>query len=1045
MKQTKTFILALASVSKRRLMSFLALTLCTVMYAQQEITGTVTDAMGPVIGATVMEKGTSNGTVTDFDGNFKLKVQAGKTLVFSYIGYKSQELPAKDGMQVSMEENAKELAEVVVTGYTTQRKADLTGAVAVVQTKDLKTSSDTDPMRALQGKVPGMTITSDGSPVGAGTVRIRGIGSFNSSQDPLFIIDGVPTTTNLNTLNMNDIESMQVLKDAASASIYGSRAANGVIVITTRSGKKGDKIKVDFSANLTAQFYNKQSMMKLSNSAEYATAMAQAAMNDGLNPEQYANNYGLTLHADKGTPISAYNPATGKMEDFIVNGRYDGYLNEKHSMRYSDTDWLDAISRTGFSQSYDLSLSGATDKFSALFSAGYKNNNGILKFTDFESFSGRINTTYKINEIVTVGENATITYSNQVNSFPLENALKMSPTLPIYEEDNTTFSGPVGGMSDRQNPLRELYDNRDNRLKMWRVFGNAFVNITPLKGLTLRSNFGLDYWSEFIHSVTYTWHSDVVNNSTPSANLGNKNSIKWTWSNTANYNFNILGEHTFNILAGLELHKDVEERSSAYAQMYALENYNYMWPDAATGTQRAGGIREGYNLVSIFGKVDYNWKDLVLASFTIRRDGSSRFGQNNRYGTFPAFTLGYRLSQNLKQEWLDDLKIRASWGQTGNQAISNYARFGLYAATYGGGRNESTAYDLYLQGSGTFPSGFRATQAQNDNLKWETTEQWNGGLDFTMFRNSLYGSMDIYVKKVKDMLINPAYLGSMGEASWLNGPSLQNWGMEFQLGYRHTTSYGLRYNVNGNLDFYRSKVTYLPETTTGSYVHTAKENLVESGRPYGSIVGYVVDGLFQNREEVLASGQENARVGGLKYADLDGNGIINEQDQTWIFNPVPNFSWGLNVELGYKDFDFTMFWQGVAGQDVYNDQKFQTDFYSITDAGSNKGNRMLDAWTTANTGSSIPALTTNNVGNENRTSTYFVENGSYAKLRQVQIGYNLPNKLLEKVKMTSARVYVSGHNLLTIKTSSLTCPDPENPRWMYPNSTSISFGIQTSF
>ena len=1047
MKQTKTFILALASVSKRRLMSFLALTLCMVMYAQQEITGTVTDAMGPVIGATVMEKGTSNGTVTDFDGNFKLKVQAGKTLVFSYIGYKSQELPAKDGMQVSMEENAKELAEVVVTGYTTQRKADLTGAVAVVQTKDLKTSSDTDPMRALQGKVPGMTITSDGSPVGAGTVRIRGIGSFNSSQDPLFIIDGVPTTTNLNTLNMNDIESMQVLKDAASASIYGSRAANGVIVITTRSGKKGDKIKVDFSANLTAQFYNKQSMMKLSNSAEYATAMAQAAMNDGLNPEQYANNYGLTLHADKGTPISAYNPATGKMEDFIVNGRYDGYLNEKHSMRYSDTDWLDAISRTGFSQSYDLSLSGATDKFSALFSAGYKNNNGILKFTDFESFSGRINTTYKINEIVTVGENATITYSNQVNSFPLENALKMSPTLPIYEEDNTTFSGPVGGMSDRQNPLRELYDNRDNRLKMWRVFGNAFVNITPLKGLTLRSNFGLDYWSEFIHSVTYTWHSDVVNNSTPSANLGNKNSIKWTWSNTANYNFNILGEHTFNILAGLELHKDVEERSSAYAQMYALENYNYMWPDAATGTQRAGGIREGYNLVSIFGKVDYNWKDLVLASFTIRRDGSSRFGQNNRYGTFPAFTLGYRLSQNLKQEWLDDLKIRASWGQTGNQAISNYARFGLYAATYGGGRNESTAYDLYLQGSGTFPSGFRATQAQNDNLKWETTEQWNGGLDFTMFRNSLYGSMDIYVKKVKDMLINPAYLGSMGEggASWLNGPSLQNWGMEFQLGYRHTTSYGLRYNVNGNLDFYRSKVTYLPETTTGSYVHTAKENLVESGRPYGSIVGYVVDGLFQNREEVLASGQENARVGGLKYADLDGNGIINEQDQTWIFNPVPNFSWGLNVELGYKDFDFTMFWQGVAGQDVYNDQKFQTDFYSITDAGSNKGNRMLDAWTTANTGSSIPALTTNNVGNENRTSTYFVENGSYAKLRQVQIGYNLPNKLLEKVKMTSARVYVSGHNLLTIKTSSLTCPDPENPRWMYPNSTSISFGIQTSF
>ena len=1033
---------------RRFLTSTLLIFASTIIYAQTELTGSVVDENGEgVIGATVKEKGTTSGTVTDFDGNFKLKVEAGTMLVVSYIGYDNVEVAAAPGMKVQLKENASELAEVVVTGYQSQRKADLTGSVAVVKTNDMKTSSDTDPMRALQGKVPGMTITSNGSPVGTGTIRIRGGGSFNSSQDPLFIIDGVPTTTSLNTLNMNDIESMQVLKDAASASIYGSRAANGVIIITTRNGKKGDKVKVDFSANLTTQFYNKQTMMKLANTSEYATAMAQAAMNDGLDPEQYANNYGLTLNAANGKHIQAYDPATGQMRQFIVNGLYDGFMNSKKTMRFSDTDWLDAISRTGFLQSYDLSLSNATEKSSALLSFGYKKNNGILKYTDFESFSGRINTSYKVNKIVSVGENATITYSNQVDCQPLENALKMSPTLPVYEEDGKTFSGPVGGMSDRQNPLRELYHNRDNRLKMWRIFGNAYVNLQPVKGLTLRSNFGLDYWSEFIHSVTYTWHSDVVNNSTPSANLGTKNSVKWTWSNTANYKFNIGADHNFIVLAGMELHRDVEERSSAYAQMYALENYDYMWPDAATGTQRAGGIREGYNLVSFFGKLDYNWKDLVLASFTIRRDGSSRFGENNRYGTFPAFTLGYRLSENLKQEWINDLKLRASWGETGNQAISNYARYGLYAATYGGGRNESTAYDLALAGSGIFPSGFRATQSQNNNLKWETTEQYNLGIDFTLFGSSVYGTMDAYIKNVKDMLINPAYLGSVGEggASWLNGPSLRNWGMEFALGYRGTTDFGLKYNVNGNLDFFRQRVTYLPETTTGSYVHTAKENLVEAKKPYGSIVGYVVDGLFQNREEVLAGGQENAPVGGLKYADLDGNGIINEQDQTWIFNPIPDFSWGLNFELGYKDFDFSMFWQGVAGQDVYNDQKFQTDFYSITDAGSNKGNRMLDAWTTANTGSNIPALTTNNVGNENRTSTYFVENGSYAKLRQVQIGYNLSDNLLKKVRMSSARVYISGHNLLTLKSSSLTCSDPENPRWMYPNSTSFSIGIQTSF
>ena len=638
---------------KKLFLSLLALLTSTIMYAQSEISGTVVDVTGEtVIGATVMEKGTSNGTITDFDGNFKIKVATGKTLVFSYIGYETQELPAQNGMQIVMKDNAKELAEVVVTGYQTQRKADLTGSVSVVETKELKTSSDTDPMRALQGKVPGMTITSNGSPVGAGTVRIRGIGSFNSSQDPLFVIDGVPTTTNLNTLNMNDIESMQVLKDAASASIYGSRAANGVIIITTRSGKKGDKVKVDFSANLTAQFYNKQSMMNLSNTAEYATAMAQAAMNDGLDPEQYANNYGLTLHAQDGVKIQAYNPATGEMQAFTVNGKNGGYLNDARTMRFSDTDWLKEISRTGFSQNYDLSISNATEKSSALFSFGYKKNNGILKYTDFESFSGRINTSFKVNKIITVGENATITYSNQVDLQPLENALKMAPTLPVYEEDGETFSGPVGGMSDRQNPLRELYHNRDNRLKMWRIFGNAFVNIQPVKGLTLRSNFGLDLWSENIHSVTYTWHSDVVNNSTPSANRDAKTSVKWTWSNTANYNFNIGVDNSFIVLGGIELHRDVEDRSKAYAQMFALENYDYMYPDAATGTQRAGGIQEGYALVSFFGKIDYNWKDLLLASFTIRHDGSSRFGENNRYGTFPAATLGYRISQHLGQDWI---------------------------------------------------------------------------------------------------------------------------------------------------------------------------------------------------------------------------------------------------------------------------------------------------------------------------------------------------------------------------------------------------------
>ena len=344
------------------------------MYAQTNgIGGTVTDNTGePIIGASVKVKGSSNmGTVTDIDGNFKLNVKPGETLIISYIGCKDQEVKAGENLKIVLEDNSEVLGEVVVTGYQVQRKADLTGSVSVVSAKDLKSSADTDPMRSLQGKVPGMTITTDGSPIGTGTVRIRGIGSFNSSQDPLFVIDGVPTTTALNSLNMNDIESMQVLKDAASASIYGSRAANGVIIITTKRGKKGSKLNVDFSTNLTAQFYNSQSMMKLCNTSEYATAMAQAALNDGIDPVAYARNYGLDLNATTGRTIKAYDPATGNYNSYTVNGAYDGYINAKKTMRLSDTDWLDEISRTGFMQSYDLSLSGATDKFTGLFSAGY--------------------------------------------------------------------------------------------------------------------------------------------------------------------------------------------------------------------------------------------------------------------------------------------------------------------------------------------------------------------------------------------------------------------------------------------------------------------------------------------------------------------------------------------------------------------------------------------------------------------------------------------------------------------------------------------------
>ena len=704
---------------RKMFLSLALLLTSTIMYAQSEISGTVVDTSGEaVIGATVKEKGTSNGTITDFDGVFKLKVNEGAVLVISYIGYQTQELPAQQGMKVTLKDDSEVLAEVVVTGYQVQRKSDLTGSVGVVETKDFK-ASNPDPMSSLQGKVPGMTIRTTGSPSGEADVHIRGIGSMGgSSTTPLYIIDGMPYSGSLNSLNASDIETMQVLKDAASASIYGSRAANGVIVITTKKGKKGDKVNIDFNASISASWMTQK--MKLLNGQQYATALVQAALNDGKNPNDYAQNYGLSLNVADGTPISVYNPATGVYDSYSVGGFYDGYMNAKKTMLYSNTDWVDEIGRTGFTQNYDLSFSKATDTGSSLFSFNYKKALGVLKHTDFENFSARFNSSYKINSIVTVGENATFSYSNSVDCAPLENALKMAPTLPVYEIDGVTFSGPVGGMSDRQNPMRELYHNKDNRLKKWRIFANAYVDITPIKGMLFRSNFGIDYTNGYIRSLQHTFDSDVVKTSTSASTMSQNHSTKWTWSNTLQYNFDVAENHNLNILAGIEHHRDYGIDFSARREDFPLETLDYMWPGA----------------------------DQLLASVTMRYDGSSRFGKNHQYGFFPSASLGYRLSKHINADWLRDWKIRVSYGVTGNQGMnSNNAHYGLYMADYGSSRENSTAYDVNLQGSGTLPSGYYKHQSANEDLKWEQSSQWNIGTDFSLFGGALYGSYDVFFKE----------------------------------------------------------------------------------------------------------------------------------------------------------------------------------------------------------------------------------------------------------------------------------------------------------
>ena len=1033
---------------RRLLMSFTLILAGTVLWAQQvDIHGTVLDDLGEGLpGATVKEKGNAtNGAITDLDGNFTVKVAEGATLVISYMGFESQEAPAKDGMTVKMGEMASELTEVIVTGYTTQRKIDLTGAVSTVNVEELAKQNENNPMKALQGRVPGMNITADGNPSGAATVRIRGIGTLNNN-DPLYIIDGVPTKAGMHELNGNDIESIQVLKDAASASIYGSRAANGVIIITTKKGKEG-KVKINFDASVAVQTYAHK--MHVLNAKEFGQAMWQGYVNDGLDPNQNGLGYRYNWsYNQQGVPV---------LNSISMNK----YLDAAGTTPASDTDWFSKTTRTGVIQQYNLSLSNGSERGSSFFSAGYYKNNGIIKQSDFERFSARMNSDYKLvkvgdRHIITVGEDFTVNRTSELQAPGgfLQNVLQFNPSLPVYTR-NGDYAGPVGGYPDRENPLARLDRNSDNRYTYWRMFGDAYLNINPFKNFNIKTTFGLDYAQKQQRIFQYPITEGTVANPTNGVEAKQEHWTKWMWNAIATYNFE-KGKHRADAMIGTELNREDDTEFSGKKYDYIILNPDYMWPNAGVGEAEAYGIGEGYTLVSFFGKINYTYADRYLASFTIRHDGSSRFGRNNRYGTFPSISAGWRISEeNFMKDinWLDNLKIRASWGQTGNQEISNNARYTIYESNYGeagfGGQSYGTSYDIAgTNGGQTLPSGFRRNQLGNDDLKWETTTQTNLGLDFGFFRNALYGSFEWYYKKTKDILAYMPGIAVMGESSsqWINAGEMKNKGVELTLGYRGEVK-DFKYDLTGNIGTYRNEVTKLPETIAakGTYGGNGVESVV--GHPMGAQVGYVYDGIFKSQDEIDNHATQNgAGLGRIRWKDLNGDGIINEKDQKWIYSPVPDFTWGLNIYLQYKNWDLSMFWQGIQGVNVISDLKKETDLWSgLNISNLNKGDRLLDAWTPENNDSNIPAISTMDNNNEKRVSSYFVENGSFVKLRTIQVGYNIPKKFCEKLHAERLRTYISAQNLLTIKSKSFTGVDPENANYGYPIPLNVTFGLNVSF
>ena len=1046
MEKSRRMIMSSATVARRWVLSVVALLLCSMAYSQQTVTGTIVDETGEtVIGATIIEKGTTNGTVSDFDGNFSINVKAGSTLVFSYVGYLTQELPAQDGMKVTMHDDALSIEEVVVTGYTTQRKADLTGAVSVVSPSDLAKQNENNPIKAMQGRVPGMNISADGSPSGSATVRIRGIGTLNNN-DPLYIIDGVPTKAGMHELNGNDIESIQILKDAASASIYGSRAANGVIIITTKRGKEG-KVRIDFDASIALQTYTNK--MKVLNAKQFGQVMWQGYVNDGLDPNMNGLGYNFDWGYDaKGQPV-------------LNNITMNKYLDAAGTTPAADTDWFDQTTRKGIIHQYNLSLSNGSERGSSFFSLGYYKNKGIIKSSDFERYSARINTDYKLlkigeRNVITIGEHFTLNRTSEVSAPGgfLQNVLQFNPSLPVYTTDGQ-FAGPVGGYPDRENPVARLKRNSDNRYTYWRTFGDVFLNVNPIDNLNIKTTFGLDYAQKEQRIFTYPITEGTVANPTNAVEAKQEHWTKWMWNAIATYNLE-KGNHRADAMVGMELNREDDSYFSGKAYDFAVLNPDYMWPNAAVGESEAYGYGEGYTLVSYFGKLNYNYADRYLLSLTMRYDGSSRFGKNNRYGTFPSISAGWRINEEKFMKdinWLDNLKLRASWGQTGNQEISNIARYTIYESNYGeagfGGQSYGTSYDIEGSNGGkTLPSGFKRNQLGNDDLKWETTTQTNLGVDFGMFRNALYGSFEWYFKKTKDILVFMPGIGVMGEGSsqWINAGEVENKGFEFNIGYRGNIG-DFHYDLSGNVGTYRNKVTKLPETiaANGTFGGNGVKSVI--GHAMYSQVGYVYDGIFKSQEEIDNHATQNgAGLGRIRWKDLDNSGVINEADQTWIYDPTPDFTWGLNIYLQYKDFDLTMFWQGVQGVDVISDLKKETDLWSgLNISNLNKGDRLLNAWTPQNNGSNIPAISTMDNNNEKRVSTYFVENGSFAKLRTIQLGYNLPKTICNKMYMERLRLYLSAQNLLTIKSKKFTGVDPENANYGYPIPLNITFGLNVSF
>lgn len=981
---------------KRTFLSALLLLIIAIVAQAQNITvhGTIlskTDGE-PLIGASVVCESTGTGATSDVDGNFIISVPEDSNLKFSYIGYMPVELKAQPVMTVTLEENSELLDEVVVVGYQTVRKADLTGAVAVMNMKEPISENSGNIMNSMAGKMPGVNVVPDAAPGGTGSIRVRGMSTANSSNDPLYIIDGVPTD-NINCINPADIETMQVLKDAASASIYGSRAANGVIVITTKHGT-GDRMSININYAASAQTIAKR--YEMLSAEQWGQAYWTAAKNSNIQPSH-------VLYGNGPTPV--LQPTIGGNPNFPT----------------ANTDWQDEVYRTAWTNNLTASISNNTEKGSVLFSLNYINQNGNIRETFYQRFSGRVNSRYDFNKYISVGENLLVSHWTNRGvdvagdrGIPFT-AMSQHPAVPVKGLDGE-WARPISLIaSDLANPVQLIENAKDNNLQSWRILGNAYLEVKPIDGLAIKTNIGIEHSQYFNNTLGRATNPGDVNSVSSVYGQGDT----WTWTNTANYNKVFADKHHLTVLLGTEAIGYTFRDLSASREGYAFEDSDFMQIGAGTGTRNNGGGKTQWSVFSLFGKADYNFADRYLASFTIRRDENSRFAKGHRAGVFPAASVAWRPTQESffpHNEVLNDLKIRYSWGQNGNANIpSLYPAYSTYIFNTGNG-----AYDIDGTNSST-TSGITLASTGNPDLKWETTYQNNIGVDLMFFNGKVNLSADYYIKKTKDMLTIPPALDVAGEnaAIWLNTGDMKNNGWEISLSYNSPRYGDFSWSGSVNLAQYKNKLVNL----NSRQKFIGGDQRLIPGEAMGVYYGYVCDGIFQNAEQVANHATQNgAAPGRLIYRDLDGNGVINENDRCIIGDPNPDLSMGINLNFKYRAFSLDMFFAGDFGFDIQNHMKRQLLSMTYGNLTTNRGVDILNAWSETNTGSNIPALSLTDI-QETRFSSYYVENGSYMKMKYLKLSYQLPSNIIRKIGATSLDVYGQVENVFTI--TKYTGLDPE--------------------